>query len=157
MPSIKKQIQTELKGLNQRNADIVPLPVSLIHLRPGNLVHFSYTLDSMPSGKRLCLIVKNDLGKISYISLRDNKLLSCFRLNEAPRFVINYILKKVYNRPKLAEREIIVEGLTALLGKLNYRTYKISNIYSLHKIYIDRKALPDDDIEDYNPEKEEEE
>jgi hypothetical protein len=145
MPTIEKQIRSELKGLNQSKADIVPVPVALMHLRPGNLVHFSYTIDTLPTGKRLCLIVKNDTGRISYLSMRDNILLSCFRLSDAPKFVLNFILKRVYNRTKLAERQIMVEGLEALLGKLNYRTYKISNIYSLHKIYIDRKALPDDE------------
>ena len=145
MPTIEKQIRSELKGLNKSKAYIVPVPVALMHLRPGNLVHFSYTIDTLPTGKRLCLIVKNDTGRISYLSMRDNILLSCFRLSDAPKFVLNFILKRVYNRTKLAERQIMVEGLEALLGKLNYRTYKISNIYSLHKIYIDRKALPDDE------------
>jgi hypothetical protein len=128
------------------------------------VIAFKYNLIDGYTGFRFCLVVKNDLGRIGYVSERGNKLLSCFRIEQAPTFVTSFILRKLYNKPALAERQAVQEGLVALLGSLNYRTYKLNSMRELNKIYLVVKKLPQDDIEalteyseDYIRQKEDEE
>lgn len=144
MAKLSGEIQGLLSELNQSKVKITQVAPSYVFLRPGNVISFRYFLDGL-SDYKMCLVVKNDLGKIGYTSERGNRLLSCFRLADAPPFVISFILKKLYNKPKLAQRQLVQEGIVALLGTLNYRTYRLDKIRYLYKIYLEVKKLPEDD------------
>jgi hypothetical protein len=144
MAKLSGEIQGLLAELNQKKVKIIQVAPSYVFLRPGNVISFRYFLDGL-SDYKMCLVVKNDLGKIGYTTKKGNRLLSCFRLADAPPFVISFILKTLYNKPKLAQRQLVQDGIIALLGTLNYRTYKLNKIRYLYKIYLEVKKLPEDD------------
>jgi len=45
----------------------------------------------------------------------------------------------------LAERQTIQLGLVALLGAMNYQTYKLNSMGSLYKVNINAEDIPEDE------------
>lgn len=124
------------------------IPTSYSSMRPGDLVVFKYDLseegitDYYP---RLCLVVKNQTGKIGYFSLKENWLLSCFRLNDAPLSVVKYIIKFLYKDRNKCSYDVIKKGLTGLLGSINYRTYMLRRIDELQRFSPDKNKITEDE------------
>lgn len=120
------------------------VPVSFGYIRPGDFVTFEYDLsEAGESGiyTRLCLVVRNDTGSVGYLSLKNNWLVSCFRLNSAPAILIKYIIERLYKNRTLCSRRNIVEGLTALLGSISYRTYMLRRIQNFQKFNPDKNKI----------------
>lgn len=146
MAKIDRELDYILKEVNQDNPiQRTPIPRMLSQIRPGNILIFKYILedDIGTPYYRMAIVVKNDLNTISYISLRNNLLLSTFRLNDAPGYVINFIMSSLYNNKKLCSRKLIIDGLVSLIGKINYRTYKLNSMSDLQKLEVVKSKLPE--------------
>ncbi len=109
-------------------------------LKPGDVIMFSYPEDEDPGSDliwRLALVVLNDTGATTYTSLRSNKLLTCFHLDVASEEIRAIILKSLYKKRLVAERQSVVKGLQAILGIENYRSYMISRMQDVMSLNLD--------------------
>lgn len=103
-------------------------------INPGDVLFFKYKND--PDLMRLVLVVSNRKGWGVYVSSKFNMLMSCFYLGASPKMT-EQILGKLYkNRAKSSYGNVVL-GLKALLGKRNYRTFKLRDMYSIHQLDLE--------------------
>jgi len=105
---------------------------------PGDIVLFNYP---PLSEQRMTLVVSNKRGSGIFISSRGNKLVSCFRLNDASSEILPIILQNLYKNRKKASYSGILKGLSALLGSRNYRTYKLNNMRHLYNVNLNMEII----------------
>ncbi len=122
------------------------VPKSYSLLRPGSVILFRYNFpEDNESEYRLALVVRNQLGKVGYTSLRGNPLLSCYRLNDAPEVLVKLIMLNLYKNETLCSYDTIQKGLSSLIGDINYRTYMFSRMQDLRYFMFDKTLLPPDE------------
>jgi hypothetical protein len=147
MKNNDRLVRELLRGIGHNdNRYFRPVPASYGYLRPGDIISFQYNLEEAGGdySTRLCLVVRNDTGSVGYLSLRDNWLLSCFSLNEAPVTLIKYIIERLYKNRNLCSRRNIVKGLTILLG--SYRTYMLRRMHENSKFFPDLNKIKSSDL-----------
>ena len=118
---------------------IAPIPRSAGYLSPGDVVLFKYSIDGMD---RAALVVSIKRGPGVFISSRGNKLLACVKLTSVSADVASVVLSKLYKNRKKCSYGTIVQGLSAIFGKDNMRTYDLNKISYLHEISVDKTTLP---------------
>lgn len=104
-------------------------------LQPGDVIMFLYE-----KIWRLALVVINDTGKTTYKSLRNNTLLTCFHLDSSEE-IRAIILKSLYKKRLLSERQSVIKGLKAILGIENYRSYMISKMSDIKSLNLDMSII----------------
>jgi hypothetical protein len=120
-------------------------PVSSSAIKPGDVLVFNYfyidKLSRNRKNERLVLVVKSKRASTGvFTSSRGNILLSCFNLGFKSEGTITIILDQLYKNSKDSSytkiNENQINGLKALLGIHNYRTFKFSNMKNLFKVRI---------------------
>ena len=122
------------KDLDEYNPGIKPLVKRGRHKRvavspslasSGDLLMFSYA--GSRAMDRVVLVVGNRKGSGVFLSTKRNLLLSAFQLS-ADTEILRIIIKKLYKRKDIARYDKIIAGLSAILGRSNYRTFMLSKI-----------------------------
>jgi len=144
-----------------------PIPVSANQITPGDLLIFNYLGE-----QRAVLAVRTRrTGRNSAVYFHwsqtkktGSKLLTCFKLKEAPSSVLSMVMENLYkkrgrasyydkhwgpgpiaktilrfvNPAKLEFNEKQIAGLKSILGSSTFRTFKLDRISNLHKVQIKR-------------------
>ena len=111
---------------------IQPMPPSADRITPGDILIFDYTNGQ----QRVVLVVKSKRGDGVYPG-KDDKLVSCFKLEANTAVVIDAILETLYKKRRLSSYiGKIKDSLTALLGRGNYRTYKLGKMKQIYKVFL---------------------
>lgn len=111
---------------------IRPRPKSVSHISPGDLFLFNYHGEF--GGTHFVLVVQNQRTTTGlFTSTLKNRLLSCFKLSNTSPDVIGIIIENLYKNRKSSYKNVIA-GLSAILGKQNYRTYNLSKIGDFSEI-----------------------
>ena len=128
--NILKQIRTKKKV------------VSYSSFIPGSIYHISYKSRSMIV---LCVTNKRTGPSSSqFISTRNNKLLSCFAIDELPAETIKDILLYL-NEHQGTSYYDLDSYITGLIGRQAYYTPKLQDIRALYELDI---ILQDEEYED---------
>jgi len=136
MPSLAGNLRESLGKENSYVLSVTTSPVGMIVasanlINPGDVLFFRYKND--PDLIRLVLVVSNRKGSGVYLSSQRNMLMSSFYMAGGPE-VTEEILRLLYKKRTKASYQSVVSGLKALLGKRNYRTFKLKDMYSIHQL-----------------------
>ena len=137
MPTFSKETINFLVNSGGVLVDVIgkyiqPMPPSADRITPGDILIFDYVWGE----QRVVLVVKSKKGDGVYPG-KDDKLVSCFKLGASTDVVIDAILETLYNKRRLsAYIGQIKASLTALLGRGNYRTYKLGGMKQIYKVFL---------------------
>lgn len=148
---LSKQIKRFIsKALGGSTVVIRPAIKSVEAVAPGDVYLFRYHLNpkggTFTRGQRVVLIVSNNRGPMgSFVSTRNNLLLSCFRLNEGEEKIGELLVENLYKNRDKCNYYKIKESLMAILGTDSYRTYKFnSQLYEFRELFVkDHISNPD--------------
>lgn len=108
-------------------------------IKPGDLVGFQYNLKT-PTGviktQKMALVVAARKGRGVYLSPRDNLLMSCFRVHDAPEEILNLVIKNLYKNRTKCTYQGIINAVEKILGKYSFRTYNIRRIVYFNQVII---------------------
>ena len=121
-----------------------PIPSSASQIEVGDILIFRYVLSGRISldWDRMVLIAgcKRGKGGIFKGLTTGNTLVSCFKLETGSSTdVVSFIIKELYNVHKPSEN--LTAGLKALVGRDSYRTYILSSMKKIYKLYIPEETL----------------
>ena len=147
--NISQKIRAFLGVMREKNKkNFTPISKALTQgtISPGDVVYFRYSLKEegkWTRGERVALVVGCIRGPGGFfISRRNNKLLSSFKLDDKDPEVVGYILKQLYKNRKLCDYHKIVKSLSIILGMYDFRTYKVAKCFNIHEFKIIKADLP---------------
>jgi len=149
MPVFTKRIRNFFSDLNQAtDAQASPIQRSAEIIDPGDILVFKYPepltkkLGRIPTTEtRIVLVVSNQRGNGVFNSTKGHKLVSCFRLDLASSAIISIILKRLYKNRRSASYLKVKQGLVAILGTEQYRTYALAKMNSMYSMTINTEEL----------------
>ncbi len=107
---------------------------------PGDLIFFNYHSMHIntPKSPYLCLVVSNkrSRGNSMFRTKSGSKLLSAFDISTASEEVVSVVLKRLYKNRRKCSYSKVIDGLKAIFGAANYKTFNVFNVSELYEIYI---------------------
>ena|SRR3990167_11034879 len=120
------------------------VPASLGYLMQGDLIMFQYLGGEygkrLPHLFRIALVVINDTGSISYVSLQKNLLLTCFNMDYSPD-IVKVLLQKFYKNRKKSFYRGIKPLMIRLFGSREYRSFILNKMINVYKINLDMESI----------------
>ena len=136
-PNFKYENDDFLKKINHEDQKFISLiPLSSVYISPGDVLRFSYNAELVN-----VLVVSTGRGNGMFLSVRNNLLLTCFKLDDGSESVLRILIRSIYKDRGIATYRIIQKSLKSILGAKNFRTYNMQRISGLSKIYVDKKRL----------------
>lgn len=148
-----KAFLVAMRANNANNFAPVAKALTAGSLKPGDVVYFRYTLKNEEGmwtrGERIALIVSCNRGPGGFfISTRNNMLLSSFKLDNRDPEIAGFLLKSLYKNRRACNYYKVIDALSVILGKRDFRTYKVKNSYNVHEFSVDTGTLPTLDTQD---------
>jgi len=142
-----KAFLVAMRAKNAKNFAPVAKALTAGSLIPGDIVYFRYVLRDK-NGKwtrdeRIALIVSCNRGPGGFfISTRNNMLLASFKLDNRDPEIVGFLLKSLYKNRRACNYYKIIDALSVILGKRDFRTYKVKSSYNVHEFTVDTGTLP---------------
>lgn len=138
MGNIKKRVNLKEAGFRSK-------AIKMSHgsiISPGDVIYFIYPklpdkgpIQPLPV---LALVVSNARtgSGATFISTKNNKLLSCFDISESPPEVLKVVLDILYKNSNKCNYSVI-KNLKHVFGPNRYRTHNTFKITQLHEVFLD--------------------
>jgi len=136
MAKVSQEIRNFLSTHVNPEKGLARIPKSLAFISPGDVLVFSYPGERRVQEYKIVLVVSNKLGDGIFSSSRNNRLLSCYRIDLAPIQIVDIVLSKLYKNRRLCTYTRIKASLSKILGGNAYRTYNISKVNDLQEILL---------------------
>lgn len=96
---------------------------------PGDVLHFGYRDLQGQEGNHLVLVLGNERTTSGVFKGQRGHYLSGVKLNGLSTTIMNLILENLYNNRTSTYSSTVKQGLLAVVGKSNYRTYIVSSMF----------------------------
>ena len=125
------------------NSRFSEIPVSTSNVSPGDIIFFKYKSERFGEGDHLTMLIANKRSpqgiytgtkKINSKQILKRKYMSSVKLNNVWSFTASLIIS-AYKNKLLMYRKVSDLGPAwiSLVGRENYRTYILNNMYNIHK------------------------
>ncbi len=146
MAKFKKNLENFLKTYNQDiNKSVAPAPKSSGFVKPGDIYTFNFSPVKHeyppPESFRVVLVVEAYGGAGIAKTSRGTPVLCGFILTTIPSSTIAVIMRALHKNRRACSYSNIIQNLTYIFGKSNFRTFGLAKIKNFHSIDINKQAL----------------
>jgi hypothetical protein len=132
LQKIKAAVQ-ELTGSEAVSEGTHKSLVSYSTILPGDILFFKYKSKKFGIGDHFVMVVANKRGKSGIFTHKGKRYLSAVKLNNI-WVKTAMTMAKVYQNRKISYSNTVKKGLISLVGKNNYRTYILGQMYSTFEV-----------------------
>jgi len=132
LQKIKAAVQ-ELTGSEAVSEGTHKSLVSYSTILPGDILFFKYKSKKFGIKDHFVMVVANKRGKSGIFTHKGKRYLSAGKLNNI-WVKTAMTMAKVYKNRKISYSNSVKKGLISLVGKNNYRTYILGQMYSTFEV-----------------------